>query len=175
MCDVTAAIGIGALSAINNMGMAADAHDAQVGAYMANIEASQDAKINADRQLRLNQAQEAEKAAQEKIANALQTQKLQSRAKVSIGASGAIQNSPAILQDMARQGLVANSMISANVARENAQRNESFKQQQANYQSRINSVARPEWDGTRQLINAALGGAATGASIAGGAKAVGLG
>lgn len=175
MCTIAAAVGIGALQGINQMGMAADAHDAQVGAYMANIDASQQAKIEADRQINLEQAQAEEKEAQEKIANALQTRRLTSKATVATGETGAIQNNSAIIQDMVRQGLMSNNMLSANASREDAQRNETRTQQVSNYQSRINSVARPEWDGTRQLIGAALGGAATGASIAGGAKSLGLG
>lgn len=176
MCNPALAIGagLGVLQASATYDQAKAAHESQVAAYMGNIDAATDAKIEADRQLRLNQAQEEEKAAQEKISNELQSMRLQSRTKQAQAQTGAISNSNAIIQDMARQGLVANTMISSNLAREQAQRNESFNTQRANYQSRINAVARPEWDQGAAVTSAVLAGASTGASAAGAAGTAGV-
>jgi hypothetical protein len=166
---------VGGLQTINSMQMAADQHDAQVGAYMANIEASQQAKIEADRQINLNEVQAQEKAAQEKIANDLQARQLVSRGKIAQAESGAIQNTNVLLNDMVRQGLVANNMISANYAREDAQRFESRTQQRSNYQSRINQVARPDYDSGQVLMGSLLSGAQAGLMAGMGAHAMGIG
>jgi ATPase subunit of ABC transporter with duplicated ATPase domains len=176
MCNPALAIGgvLGGLQAVSTFNQAKAAHESQVEAYMGNIDAATQAKVEADRQLRLNQAQSEEKAAQEKISNELQSMRLQSKARQAQSETGAISNSNAIIQDMARQGLVANNMISANIAREQAQRNESFHTQRSNYQSRINAVARPEWDQGAVLTTSLLSGASTGLMAAGAAGAAGV-
>ena len=141
-------------------------HEAAVEGYLGNIDAASQAKIEADRQINLNQAQAEEKAAQEKIANALTNQRLTARARQASSATGAIQNNSAILQDMRRQGLMANNMISSNLQREAAQRNENRHMQRSNYQSRINQVARPEWDSSRAGLTSLMSGISTGVSTA---------
>lgn len=167
--------GLGILQAKASFDAQKAQHEAAVEAYMGNIDASTQAKIEADRQLNLNQAQLQEKSAQEKIANNLQSRRLASKATVAQGETGAIANTDVIVQDMMRQGLMANNMISSNVAREGAQRNESRLQQRSNYQSRINAVARPEWDQSAALTTSILAGAQTGVQTAGAIGMMGVG
>lgn len=176
MCHPAAiGLGVGALSAYSTQKAQVAQHEAAVGAYNANIDASTQAKVEADRQINLNQAQAEEKAALEKIANNLQTRRLSAKTSVAQGETGAIQNNNAIMQDMMRQGLVANNMISSNMQREGMQRHEGRVQQQSNYQSRINSVARPDWDSSGALMNSLLAGASTGLQAGMGAAMMGIG
>lgn len=176
MCNpVAIGLGVGGLSAYSAQRAQVAQHEAAVDAYNANIAASTQAKVEADRQINLNQIQAEEKAAQEKIANNLQSRRLTAKASAAQSESGAISNNNAIVQDMMRQGLIANNMISSNMQREGMQRHESRLQQQSNYQSRINSVARPDWDSTDALLNSAMAGVSTGLSAGAGAAMMGIG
>ncbi len=158
--------GLGALQAHATHEAQKAQHEAAVGAYLGNIDESQKAKIEADRQINLNQAQEEEKAAQEKIANNLINRRTMAKGVQAQAETGAISNTGAIVQDMMRQGLMQNNMISANLARAGQQRQESRYIQEANYQSRINSVARPEWDSSSAIVNSVLAGVQTGGAAA---------
>ena len=176
MCEpTTIGLVVGGLSAVNSAQQASAQYDAQAAAYKANVDASIKAKADTDRQINLNQAQTEEKAAQEKIATDLQVRQSTSRAMVAGAESGAFLNNNAVVADMVRQGLVANTMVSQNLDREAAQRAESRDAAHSTYQSRINSVARPTWDRGSVLLGSVMQGVSTGLSAAGAAGMAGIG
>jgi hypothetical protein len=116
--------------------------DAQDAAYEENLRASNQAKMDADRQINLQQAQEEESAAQTMINNDLQTRVLGSRAQVAAAESGGMLNNNAVIQDVVRQGLVANNMTSQNLDRTVSQLREQRLGARSTAQSRINSVSK---------------------------------
>lgn len=158
MCDPVS-IGIGALSMVNSIQQQQAMSDAQDAAYEENLRASNQAKMDADRQINLQQAQEQEAAAQSMINNDLQTRVLGSRAQVAAAESGGMLNNNAVIQDIVRQGLVANNMTSQNLGRTTAQLGEQRLGARSTAQSRINSVSK----GTGvNYLGAGLQGAQTG-------------
>ena len=176
MCEpISIGLAIGALSAASAQRQAKAQHKAQAAAFEANVKNSEAAKITADRQANLNLAQEEEKNAEVKINNALQLRKSISRAEVAIGDTGGNLNNNAIVQDMRRQGLMSENMASANMGRRLAQFNEGGLTSAANYQSRINSVARPEWDSGSVLTTSLLQGASSGLAAGSAASSMGIG
>lgn len=162
MCDpVSATIGIA--SAASSLMAAQAASDAQDAAYEENVRASNQAKRDADRQINLQEAQAQEAAAQEKLVNDLKTRELASRAIVAGGESGALGNSTAaVQQNIVRQGLEANTMLTQNLGRELAQLNEQRLGEQSTHTSRINSVSKGAGVGFGDLLGAAAGGASAG-------------
>ena len=158
MCEpISIGLAIGALSAASAQRQAKAQHEAQAKAFDANVKNSAAAKATADRQANLNLAQEEEKNAEQKVNNALQLRKSISRAEVAIGDTGGTLNNNAIVQDMRRQGLMSENMASAN------------------YQSRINSVARPEWDSGSVMTTSLLQGASSGLAAGSAASSMGIG
>ena len=158
MCDPVS-IGIGALSMYNSVQQQQAMSDAQDAAYEENLRASNQAKMDADRQINLQQSQEQEAAAQTMINNDLQTRVLGSRAQVAAAESGGMLNNNAVIQDIVRQGLVANNMTSQNLGRTTAQLGEQRLGARSTAQSRINSVSK----GTGvNYLGAGLQGAQTG-------------
>ena len=156
MCDPV----IAGASFVSTIMQAQAASDAQDAAYEENLRASTQAKRDADRQINLQQAQSDEAAAQEKIANDLEVQQTLARAVVAGGESGASGNSTnAVQNDIIRQGLEANNMITQNLGRETAQMNEERLGATSNYTSRVNSVSRGAGVGVGTLIGAAAGAA----------------
>lgn len=163
MCDPVS-IGIGALSMVNSIQQQQAMSDAQDAAYEENLRASNQAKMDADRQINLQQAQEEESAAQSMISNDLQTRVLGSRAQVAAAESGGILNNNAVIQDVVRQGLMANNMTSQNLGRTTAQLGEQRLGARSTAQSRINSVSK----GTGvNYLGAGLQGAQTGMAFEG--------
>jgi hypothetical protein len=121
MCEPVS-ITLGIMSAAGGIMAAQAASDAQDAAYEENVRASNQAKMDADRQINLQEAQAQEAAAQEQILNDLKTKELASRAIVAGGESGALGNSTnAVQQNIVRQGLEANTMLTQNLGRELAQ------------------------------------------------------
>lgn len=164
MCEpVSIAVGLASTAAqVQAANAASDAADA---AYDENVRASTQAKIDADRQINLQQQQNDEAAAVEAFNNDVRTKELVARSVVAGGESGAIGNTNnAIIANVMRQGLEANTMITQNLGREAAQLNESRLGQQSTYQSRINSVSQGAGVGFGTVLGAAASGVSTGLS-----------
>ena len=162
MCEPVS-ITLGIMGAAGSL-MAADAaSDAQDAAYEENLRASNQAKMDADRQINLQEAQAQEAAAQEQLMNDLQTQQTVARAVVAGGESGVQGNSIAAVQEnIVRQGLEANTMVTQNLGRELAQMGEQRLGAQSTHTSRINSVSKGAGVGFGDLLGAASTGAQTG-------------
>lgn len=130
-------------------------------AYERNAQAAIDAKILEDAQMNQQFSQKQTKAAEEQIATDLETRKAASRAKVAEGESGGFLNNNAIVQDIMRQGLEANTMTSRNLANEQAQLrfNQIASTQKAS--SRINQVAKADATSTGLQIASGLVDAGT--------------
>jgi len=133
-------------------------HKAQKAKHLQNTKAAQAAQIDEQRQINIQKAQQDQSAAQEQIATDLDTRTMASRVEATD--TGAIQNQNPIIQDIMRQGLESNTMVSQNLERGNVQSLEDFRGAKSTAQSRINSVARPS-------------GAATGLKIASGIVSAG--
>ena len=160
---VSAAWGtIGTAATIGSAGLGmVSAHQGAKGqaeAAKASYENSATAKINEDRLLNLQQSQEQEKFASEKIARDMQAQQAASR--VAATDTGGFLNNNAITQDIMRQGLEANTMASQNLERSDAQFGEQRASANTTYKSRINSVSAPSRTATGlQIASHAIGGA----------------
>lgn len=159
MCDPT----LLAISSFTSSMMQAQAmSDAQDAAYEENLRASAQAKTDADRQINLQQAQADEAAAQEQIANDLATRETLARAVVASGESGANGNSAvAVQENIIRQGLEANTMVTQNLTREIDQLGEDRLGAQSNYTSRVNSVSRGGGVGLGTVLGAAASAGGT--------------
>ena len=118
-------------------------HRAQAKAYEKNAELANQAKMDEDRMINLREAQEQEAAAQQAIEQDRQTQQVAARATVAGAESGGFLNNNAVMQDIVRQGLEANTMTGQNLERTTAQLGEERLGARTRAQSRINSVARP--------------------------------
>lgn len=140
MCEPTT---LALISGGLNMASGIAAHNAQEEAYQTNKQNALQAQTDELRMINLQQAQEQEKAAQEQIQNDLNTMQTSSRATVAGGESGALLNNNSILQDIARQGEVANTGITQNLGRTEQQLQEERLGTKTRAQSRINSVAKP--------------------------------
>lgn len=153
MCDpVTIAVASLAMSTAGTI----QAHNAQNKAFEKNAEMANKAKMDEDRMINLQQSQEQEAAATQSIEQNRQTQEVASRATVAGGESGGFLNNNAVVQDIVRQGLEANTMTGQNLGRTTAQLGEQRLGANTRAQSRINSVSKSS-------------AAATGLSIAGNA------
>ena len=148
MCDPVLGLAI-ASGSLSTLG-AIEGYNAQRDAYKANAKAANQAKIDEDRMINLRQSQEQEKAAQQKIAQNLETQQIASRVQATD--SGGFLNNNAVMQDIVRQGLVANNMTSQNLDRTTAQLGEERIGATRRAQSRINSVDRPSRTGAVSQI-----------------------
>ena len=160
MCDpfTIAAIGMQTLGAL-------EGHKAEGKAYEANAAAANQAKANEDRMINLQQRQEEEKAAQQRIAQDLETRQISSRAQTTD--SGGFLNNSAVMQDIMRQGLAANTMTSQNLDRTVSQLGEERAGAMSRAQSRINSVARPSRTATMLQIGASAASTAAAAGYGG--------
>ena len=140
MCELTT---LAMISGGMNVLGAVQGHQAQKAAYNANKQNALQANEDELRQINLQEAQEDTKAAEEQLANDLNTMQTASRATVAGGESGALLNNNSILQDIARQGEVANTGITQNLGRSEQQLQEERLGTKTRAQSRINSVAKP--------------------------------
>ena len=136
-------------------------YDQQKKAKRANDKAATKAKMDEDRQIQLQQSQVQEKAAGEKIANNRDVRNTTARAQVAAGESGGLLNNNAVIQDVMRQGLEANSMVGQNLGRSQQQSLEEMRGADNRFTSRINSVAAPSALGAGLSIGSdlAMGGA----------------
>lgn len=150
------------------------ASDAQDAAKVESDRAAVQAKVDADRQINLQQLQNDEAAAVEAFSNDARTKELVARSVVAGGESGAIGNTnDAIIANVMRQGLEANTMVTQNLGRETAQLGETRLGQQSTYQSRINAVSGGAGVSFGQVLGAAAQGAQTGMSVRGGMNSIG--
>lgn len=164
MCDPVS-ITIGVMSMAASISQANAASDAQDAAKEENDRAAVQAKVDADRQINLQQLQNDEAAAVEAFNNDARTKELVARSVVAGGESGAIGNTnDAIIANVMRQGLEANTMVTQNLGRETAQLGETRLGQQSTYQSRINAVSGGAGVSFGQVLGAAAQGAQTGMS-----------
>jgi len=164
MCEpVSISIALGAMSAAASIQQANAASDAQDAAKAESDRAAVQAKVDADRQINLQQLQNDEAAAVEAFTNDARTKELVARSVVAGGESGAIGNTNnAIIANVMRQGLEANTMVTQNLGRETAQLGETRLGQQSTYQSRINAVSGGAGVSFGQVMGAVAGGAQTG-------------
>jgi len=164
MCEpVSISIALGAMSAAASIQQANAASDAQDAAKAESDRAAVQAKVDADRQINLQQLQNNEAAAVEAFNNDARTKELVARSVVAGGESGAIGNTNnAIIANVMRQGLEANTMVTQNLGRETAQLGEARLGQQSTYQSRINAVSGGAGVSFGQVMGAVAGGAQTG-------------
>ena len=132
-----AALAISTMSAVQG-------HKAQNKAYTDNAEMANKAKMDEDRMINLQESQEQEAAATQTIEQNRQTQELAARANVAGGESGGFLNNNAVVQDIVRQGLEANTMTGQNLDRTTAQLGEARLGANTRAQSRINSVSKSE-------------------------------
>lgn len=166
MCDPVS-ITLGIASAAGGIMAKQAASDAQDAAYEENVRASNQAKMDADRQINLQEAQAQEAAAQEQVANDLQSRELLARAVVAGGESGVQGNSTVAAQEnIVRRGLEANTMLTQNLGREVAQLNEQRLGAQSTHTSRINSVSQGAGVGFGDILGSAVQGAQLGISSA---------
>lgn len=153
MCDPTV---LAASSFASSIMQAQAASDAQDAAYEENLRASTQAKRDADRQINLQQAQAQEAAADEQLANDLKSRELLARAVVAGGESGGNGNSTvAVQENIIRQGLEANTMVTQNLEREIDQLGEDRLGAKSTYTSRVNSVSRGSGVGIGTVLGAA--------------------
>ena len=151
------------MSAAASIQQANAASDAQDAAKAESDRAAVQAKVDADRQINLQQLQNNEAAAVEAFNNDARTKELVARSVVAGGESGAIGNTNnAIIANVMRQGLEANTMVTQNLGRETAQLGEARLGQQSTYQSRINAVSGGAGVSFGQVMGAVAGGAQTG-------------
>jgi hypothetical protein len=108
-----------------------------------NRRAALKAQTDEQRQMRLQQGQEQEKAAEEQVGIALDTRETASRAQVAAGESGVDIQGMGVIGDIMRQGLEAQTGITQNLGRQDVQRLEDFRGAKSRTQSRINAVSRP--------------------------------
>jgi len=146
--------------AVIGTAQAMEAHSAQNKAYKTNAKAAVQAKVDEDRVINLQEAQEQEAAATQKIEQNRQSQELASSAAVAGGESGGFLNNNAVVQDIMRQGLEANTMTGQNLERTKAQLGEQRLGAKSKAQSRINSVSKASGMATALKIGAAGASAA---------------
>jgi hypothetical protein len=119
-------------------------HKEQKKAHKENAEAANAAKMKEDQMVQVQQANNDQDAAQQKIANDREVRKAVARAEVAQGESGGFLNNNAVVQDLVAQGLGGNQMIGQNLARQNQQSSWDLVANANRAQSRINSVAAPD-------------------------------
>ena len=165
MCPPVIAAAAFAISAMS----AVQGHKAQNKAYVDNAEMANKAKMDEDRMINLQESQEQEAVATQEIEQNKQTQQLAARANVAGGESGGFLNNNAVVQDIVRQGLEANTMTGQNLDRTKAQLGEERLGANTRAQSRINSVSKASKAATGLQI------AGSAANVAGTYKAGGYG
>jgi hypothetical protein len=170
MCDPVT-ISMAALSMVSTQTQA----QGQKKMVEANAANALDAANDQLMQLNLQQSQDEENALQEQMATDLQMQQAMSTAAVAGGESGGSLNNNAAIQDIARQGLVANSQVTQQLERNNMQREMDRKGVMTGTQGRINSVARPSGFATALSMGAGVAGAAASGGYGGKKTTIGAG
>lgn len=154
---------------------AKEASDAQDAAYEENLRASNQAKMDADRQINLQQAQAEEAAAVEKEVTNLETREVLARSVVAgleSGAGGI--STQEVQQGIVRRGLEANSMVTQNLSRELDQLSEDRLGAKSRTQSRINSVSKGSGITLGTVLGAAAGAGSTYYGVKGATKSLSI-
>ncbi len=110
------------------------------------------------RQINIQAAQEDTAAAEQKLQTDLEVMQQTSRAEVAGGESGVSLNNNAVIQDMERQGLVANTGVDRNLDTTMQGLQEERLGSKSRAQSRINSVSKPSSTATGLKIGQAVVG-----------------
>lgn len=155
MCDP---VSLAVASAGMNILSAQQQHKAQTAKYESNKQMALQAQADELRQINIQAAQEDTKAANEKLDTDLAVREQIATADVAGGESGAVLNNNAVIQDMQRQGLVANTRIGQNLDNTMQGLQEERLGSKTKAQSRINSVSKPSSAATGLLIGQAIVG-----------------
>ena len=137
---------------------ASQEHQAQKVKEQVNRRNALQAQQDEQRQINLEAAQEDTKAAEQKLQTDLDTRVMASRATVAGGESGAVLNNNAVLQDIDRQGLMANTAVDRNLDNTMQGLQEQRLGARSRAQSRINSVSKPSSTATALKIGSAVVG-----------------
>mgnify|MGYP000055638396 CR=1 FL=1 len=151
-------------SGVMGVASASQAHKAQEAQEASNRQNALQAQIDNDRQLNLQEAQEDTAAAEKKLQTDLETREMAARATVAGAESGAILNNNAVIQDIERQGLMANTTVDRNFDNTVQGLREERLGARTRTQSRINSVSKPSSTATGLKIGQSVLGAAQGYS-----------
>ena len=158
----TATLGQFASVASGAMGIASasQAHQAQKAQAAVNNQNALQAQTDEQRQLNIRAVQEDTAAAEQKLQTDLDTREMAARATVAGGESGAILNNNAVIQDIERQGLMANTVVDRNLGNTMQDLQEQRLGSRSRTQSRINSVSKPSSTATGLKIGQSVLGAA---------------
>ena len=149
---------LAAASATMSIMGASQAHQAQKVKEQVNRRSALAAQTDELRQINIQAAQEDTAAAEQKIQTDLEVMQQTSRAEVAGGESGVSLNNNAVIQDMARQGLVANTGVDRNLDTTMQGLQEERLGSKSRAQSRINSVSKPSSTATGLKIGQAIVG-----------------
>ena len=149
---------LAAASATMSIMGASQAHQAQKVKEQVNRRNALAAQNDELRQINIQAAQEDTAAAEQKLQTDLEVMQQTSRAEVAGGESGVSLNNNAVIQDMARQGLVANTGVDRNLDTTMQGLQEDRLGSKSRAQSRINSVSKPSSTATGLKIGQAIVG-----------------
>ena len=169
MCDpITAAVVLGGASSIMSYKQQEAQYEAQEQAYLNNVESANSDARNEHASMNIALQQKQDGAADKLQTNKLEAMRTESSARTSAGESGVGGNSVAVmLRDINRQNSTRSLAINRNLGSETQQVQVDRRASETNRQTRINSVARPKWDGAMVTTSALLSGAGTGMSTYG--------
>ena len=137
---------------------ASQQHQAQKVKEQVNRRSALAAQNDELRQINIQAAQEDTAAAEQKLQTDLEVMQQTARAEVAGGESGVSLNNNAVIQDMARQGLVANTGVDRNLDTTMQGLQEERLGSKSRAQSRINSVSKPSSTATGLKIGQAIVG-----------------
>jgi hypothetical protein len=149
---------LAAASATMSIMGASQAHQAQKVKEQVNRRNALAAQTDELRQINIQTAQEDTAAAEQKLQTDLEVMQQTSRAEVAGGESGVSLNNNAVIQDMERQGLVANTGVDRNLDTTMQGLQEERLGSKSRAQSRINSVSKPSSTATGLKIGQAIVG-----------------
>ena len=137
---------------------ASQAHQAQKVKEQVNRRSALAAQNDELRQINIQAAQEDTAAAEQKLQTDLEVMQQTARAEVAGGESGVSLNNNAVIQDMERQGLMANTGVDRNLDTTMQGLQEERLGSKSRAQSRINSVSKPSSTATGLKIGQAIVG-----------------
>ena len=137
---------------------ASQAHQAQKVKEQVNRRSALAAQTDELRQINIQAAQEDTAAAEQKLQTDLEVMQQTARAEVAGGESGVSLNNNAVIQDMERQGLMANTGVDRNLDTTMQGLQEERLGSKSRAQSRINSVSKPSSTATGLKIGQAIVG-----------------
>ena len=137
---------------------ASQAHQAQKVKEQVNRRNALQAQQDEQRQINIRAAQEDTAAAEKKLQTDLDTREMAARATVAGGESGAVLNNNAVIQDIERQGLMANTTVDRNLGSTMQDLQEQRLGAKSRATSRINAVSKPSSIATGLKIGQAVVG-----------------